>query len=917
MDSQILPTNCINCGTPVPSGAKFCHSCGLSFTQELAAVLPGTRTPPSVPVLRATPTAAGVTAAGPGEISESEMFGRIRQALDGRYAVERELGRGGMATVYLATDVRHERQVAIKVMLPDLAASIGAERFEREIRLAAKLQHPHILGLFDSGVADGLVYYVMPFVNGESLRDRLDRDGMLPVDDAVGIALEVSDALGHAHAMGIVHRDIKPENILLQDGHALVADFGIARAVSEAGGQKLTQTGMAVGTPVYMAPEQSVGDVVGPTADLYSLGCVLYEMLAGEPPFTGRNAAQVMARHAMEGVPSIRIMRSAVPEEIEHAIFVAMGKMPADRPQTAAQFAELLGVVPGATASMRAMKVTSSRRVLTGEQALIAARARSARRRPWALGVVALVLVAALGTWRWSAARTRSAATAGPEAHRLAVLYFKDLSKDGHLAPLADGLTEGLIRSLSGASSLTVISQGGVEKFRSATVAPDSIARALRVGYLVRGEVEPEGDNVMVSLRLDDASGVNLKRASFVRPAGDLLAMRDTLTVVASDLVRQQLHEEIQVRQQQSSTASAAAWLALQRGEVERKNGEVATAKGDSASVDRAFTAADTLFAAAEREDARWVDPIVARATLAYRRARLAGRDPTLIRKWVDIGAGHAARALALDPANANALEVRGNLQYFTWLTIPPADGAAAKALLAAAKADLEQATSVNRNQAGAYASLSHLYYNDGTPMDVSIAAQRAIEADEFLANADVILGRLFLASYDLGQFDKASQRCDETRRRFPASVLAARCQLFLLTTRSKEPDVAAAWKLSDSVVALTAPARRPAQRMNADLLVAAVLARASKGQGALADSARRVAHRAEGDVTVDPTRELALFGAFAYTVLGDKADAIRMLKQYFAVNPQRTAAYAGDPGWWFKDIAGTPEFRQLVGSTP
>ena len=923
VDDALTQSKCPNCGSPVATGARFCSGCGLSFTSSTPAVATGTITPPGTPArgapvsATATPS-AGTSALPPLAATDDGALDEIRRALEGRYAVERELGRGGMATVYLATDVKHERQVAIKVLLPDLSASIGAERFEREIRVAAKLQHPHILGLFDSGVSNGLVYYVMPFVSGESLRARLDRDGMLPVDDAVAIALEVGDALGYAHEQGIVHRDIKPENILLQNGHALVADFGIARAVSEVGAQKLTQTGMAVGTPVYMAPEQSMGEVVGPTADIYSLGCMLYEMLAGEPPFTGRNAAQIMARHAMEGVPSIRIVRSAVPEEVEEAIFAAMGKQPADRPQTAAAFAEILGLPPGgSTATMRSMRFTSSRRVPSGTQTMQVPAPVSRAKRWGAIGAGVLVVAAAVfGAMRFMGGG-RGAAVTGPEARRIAVLYFKDQSKDAHLAPLADGLTEGLIRALSGASSLTVISQGGVGRYRTSDAAPDSIARALRVGYLVRGEVEPDGDKVRVSLRLDDASGVNLKRASFVQPSGDLLAMRDTLTVVASDLIRQQLKQEIQVKAQQASTASTAAWLQLQRGEVERKNADLAVAKGDTTGIERAFVAADSLFAAAEKEDAKWAEPVVARATLAYRRARLAGRDVPAIKKWVEVGMGHADRALVLDANNADAHEVRGNLQYWTWLQAPPADAAAASALIAGAKADLEKATTLNRNQAGAYASLSHLYNNDPTsgPTDVSLAAQRALEADEFLVNVDVILGRLFLASYDLGQFEKAQQWCAETRRRFPSTMLATRCQLFLLTTRAQAPDVTKAWQLADSVVALSPPGRRPLARLNSDVYVAMVLARASKGQGPLADSARHVLSRSEGDATIDPTRDLALFSAMARVALGDKADAIRLLKAYFAANPQRLATFAQDAGWQLKSLSDSPEFKQLVGA--
>ena len=281
----------------------------------------------------------------PGAVSE--LLERLNATLGERYQIERELGRGGMATVFLATDVKHDRQVAIKVLHAELASALGPERFDREIRFAAKLQHPNILGLFDSGQVEGLLYYVMPFVQGESLRDRLNREQQLPIDAALRIAHEVADALGYAHMLGIIHRDIKPENIMLSGRHALVADFGIARAVTEAGNtEKLTQTGVAIGTPLYMSPEQAAGDPVNATGDLYSLGCVLYEMLAGHPPFTGTNSRQIMARHAVEQVPSLQLVRDTVPDEVEDAILAALSKVPADRPQTAAASAEMLGAAP-------------------------------------------------------------------------------------------------------------------------------------------------------------------------------------------------------------------------------------------------------------------------------------------------------------------------------------------------------------------------------------------------------------------------------------------------------------------------------------------------------------------------------------------------------------------------------------------
>jgi len=249
-----------------------------------------------------------------------------------------------MAVVYLAEDLKHRRQVALKILRPELAAvCCEPDRFLREIEIAARLAHPHILPLYDSGQAAGMLYYVMPYVAGESLRDRLRREKQLPLDEAMRIAGEVADALDFAHAQGVVHRDIKPENILFQAGHAVVSDFGIARAVTEAGGDALTATGMAVGTPAYMSPEQAAGEhEVDGRSDIYALGCVLYEMLVGEPPFTGPTAQVVMAKRFSDPVPSARRLRSAVSETVDTAVRRALSQVPADRFATAAEFAAAL-----------------------------------------------------------------------------------------------------------------------------------------------------------------------------------------------------------------------------------------------------------------------------------------------------------------------------------------------------------------------------------------------------------------------------------------------------------------------------------------------------------------------------------------------------------------------------------------------
>ena len=272
-----------------------------------------------------------------------DIHERLTNALADRYAVTRELGAGGMATVYLAHDLKHERDVAIKVLHPDLGAALGAERFLSEIKTTAKLQHPHILPLLDSGAADGLLYYVMPYVRGETLRARLERERQLPLDDALRIAREVAGALDHAHKQGIIHRDIKPESILLQDGAAVVADFGIALAVQSAGGARMTQTGLSLGTPQYMSPEQAMGDrILDARSDIYALGAVTYEMLAGEPPFTGASVQGIVAKVLSERPVSLTTLRDTVGNVVDTAVMKALAKLPADRYASARAFTEAM-----------------------------------------------------------------------------------------------------------------------------------------------------------------------------------------------------------------------------------------------------------------------------------------------------------------------------------------------------------------------------------------------------------------------------------------------------------------------------------------------------------------------------------------------------------------------------------------------
>src|SRR5574338_397817 len=323
----------------------------------------------------------------------AELTEHLSTALADRYRIERRLGEGGMATVYLAEDLKHDRKVALKVLKPELAAVLGADRFVVEIKTTAALQHPHILPLFDSGSADGFLYYVMPYVEGETLRDKLNRETQLGVDEAVRITREVADALDYAHRRGVIHRDIKPENILLHDGRPMVADFGIALAVSAAAGGRMTETGMSLGTPHYMSPEQATADkdITG-RSDVYSLGSVLYEMLTGNPPHTGASAQQIIMRIIAEPVEPVTKHRRSVPPNVAAAVSKALEKLPADRFATARDFAQALrnpSFAGDATMTLAAATAPS-------------------RRARWLAGpflAAVGIAVVALAGWAWTASR--------------------------------------------------------------------------------------------------------------------------------------------------------------------------------------------------------------------------------------------------------------------------------------------------------------------------------------------------------------------------------------------------------------------------------------------------------------------------------------------------------------------------------
>ncbi len=489
----------------------------------------------------------------------ADLRDQLQSGLADRYRLERELGRGGMATVFLVHDLRHDRPVALKVLHPELAATLGPERFQREIRTTARLQHPHILPVLDSGEVAGQLWYTMPYVEGESLRDRLRREGQLPLDDALQIAREVADALGYAHSEGIVHRDIKPENILLSRGHALVADFGIARALQVADSEHLTATGLAVGTPAYMSPEQADGaSSVDGRSDVYSLGCVVYEMLTGEVPYTGRTPQAVIAKRVLEPLPHVRTLRAIVPEAVEQAINRALAVTPADRIATAAEFAKVLAQPPAAsgatTISRAAPPVTVDR----------------PREVPRWLVMLGLgVLLGAAVLLAWLRARPQPG-SASPK--RLAVLPFENLGRPED-EYFADGVTDEVRGKLAALPGIEVIARTSSVQYKQTTKSPQQIGRELGVEYLLAGTVRWEKEaaepgRVRVSPELVQVSTASTRwQAPFEAPLTDVFRVQADVAARVAEALGLALGTGERERLAERPTENLAAYDAFLKGE--------------------------------------------------------------------------------------------------------------------------------------------------------------------------------------------------------------------------------------------------------------------------------------------------------------------------------------------------------------
>jgi eukaryotic-like serine/threonine-protein kinase len=520
----------------------------------------------------------------------SQPDARLTAALADRYRIERQLGEGGMAVVYLAEDVRHHRKVAVKVLRPELGAALGGERFAREIEIVAGLRHPHILPLYDSGEAGGFLYYVMPLVDGETLRARIDRERQLPIDDALRFAREVADALAYAHARGVVHRDIKPENILIEGDHAVVADFGIAKAVAAAGSNSsLTSTGISIGTPAYMSPEQATADRdVDGRSDLYSLACVLYEMLAGQPPFTGATVEALVRQHVMAPPPPVTQFRPAVPPAVNDALMRALAKAPADRFNPVGQF----------STAIRQSAVTATS----------PAPAASARRSVGWTAAAGIVLALAAAGATWAVTRGRPAPASTTE-RSVAVLPFDNLSGDTSVVPLILGVHAEMVTQLTKIAGLKVASRTSALEYRNSTKNDRDIASELGVATLLRGTIQRSGNQVRFAVALADApNGRELWAESYDRPytAENLFEVQGDIARSVASALRVQLSAQQQAQLSRAPTSNVAALDAYYRGLVawtDRSSGEKDTLAVHhlerAVELDTSFVAAWSLLAQA------------------------------------------------------------------------------------------------------------------------------------------------------------------------------------------------------------------------------------------------------------------------------------------------------------------------------
>ena len=825
--------------------------------------------------------------AAPPVAESPRPFGKDPAAeLGNRYRIVRKLGAGGMATVYLAQDVKHDREVALKVLRPEISEGLARERFIREIRIAGRLQHPNIVPLFDSGIADERLYYVMAHIEGETLRDRLTREGRFEVPLVQHILREIAGALAYAHDRGVIHRDIKPENILLIDRRAVLTDFGIARAAHAARtpsgtfDQTLTQPGTSLGTPAYMAPEQAAGNSeVDQRADLYALGVLGYEMLAGRAPFTGSSAQAVLVAQVLEQPVAIGELRQDTPPAIGALVMRCLEKKPGDRPESARAF---LAGLDGGTSVMPTTR---------------------GGKRVSAMAVMILAVVAAaLAILVFSRRPAPADVSVDPgEATQIAVRPFADRSSDRELGHIAEGLTGDLISELARIPVLRVRSASAMGPLRDAT--PDSIHRALRVGTLIEGSVTGDGDSLRLSVAIVLAkSGDELAHRKWVMPRDRLFALEDSLAAEVGRFIRDWLGNAVRAEQRRLATSNVQAWEHYQMGSTTFQEAVRLYRSGETVAAAKLLRVADSILEQAQREDPRWSEPTLALGWLNHWRAIRDGDldgEPTAT--WSLNTLRLAERILTEHPNHPEALELRG-----TSLLQMTINGKGDSAALVRAERDLRNAAvPSNPFQARAWASLSTTLRWQGRRAEAIVTARRAYDLDAFGQQTGEVVALLCSTLFELAQIEEARRWCEEGRRRFASKFEFPYYLLSMMSIPGSRPPASdSAWALYQELDRTTPPSERPAAAAGWQMMVAGALARAG-----LPDSARNLLARASRTGGSQP--DLEVYAATVLTALGDRTAAIDRLRSYLRTNPHMGPVVATHPS--FSALTADPRFRELV----
>ncbi|MGE5230685.1 MAG: protein kinase domain-containing protein [Deltaproteobacteria bacterium] len=747
-----------------------------------------------------------------------DVLEQLAAALGDRYRVERKLGEGGMATVFLAEDLKHRRRVAVKLLKPELSAVLGGERFLREIEIAATLQHPHILPLYDSGQSGSLLYYVMPFVEGESLRQRLDREQQLPIGDALRIAREVGSALQYAHDHGVVHRDVKPENILLSGGQAVVTDFGIARAVGAAGAEALTQTGMVVGTPRYMSPEQSGGMPVGGRSDQYSLACTLYEMLVGQPPFTGPSAQAIMARHSLDPVPGLRVVRGTVPDSTERAIMRAMAKLPADRFLSVQEFVDALEAPgPALTHAVAPNPAPAPRRMS----------------RPLAAGIgLAVLVLAAAAVWL-AAGRTADGRGAGARRiGAIAVLPLTDLAGNPDTSYLGEGITDGLIADLAQIGSLKVISRSSGALAEGTARPLARIARQLGVEAVVKGTLAQAGDTVRVSLQFFDAPDGSVRwTRDYQGRLGQVPELQREMALAIAGAVDAEVKEAERGRLGARREVDQRAYESYLRGRFHLERGELEPAR--------------TFFERAQSIAPVWAPPYVGLANYYTALPFYTDVPPVDVLPKARAALVHA---IELDDGLAEAHSAIAYIRaYYEWDW-------------RAAEQEFKRALELRPSYADAYFSYSRFLASRGRLDEAIAQIGRAVELDPLSLQ---LQSNRALLNYFAGRYDTARAGLREILKADSSDVLA-RWGLALVAEQQGR---------SDEAIALLEPISGASLNRKSSLGHAyAIAGRAAQARGVL-DTLRARAAR-----SYVPSYYLAL----VHAGLGERDAALRYLERAY-----------------------------------